>query len=99
MPPHARIDGAHRVWQVRMWDLHSSMALGVLRIHEAAVEGMLVVPESGWLVTCSTDNTVRSRVTGTRRPLVHDSMVSGTRVAGRGLHWAPGGSSACIPCE
>ena len=44
---------------VRVWDMHSFMALGVLRVHNAAVEGMLVVPESGFLVTCSTDSTVR----------------------------------------
>ena len=43
----------------RRWDLHSYMALGVILAHEAAVTGMIVVPESGWLVSCSTDRTVR----------------------------------------
>jgi len=44
---------------VRLWDMVSFMALGTLRVHQAAVEGLMVVPESGWLVTCSTDGTVR----------------------------------------
>ena len=35
------------------------MSLGSLSAHSAAVEGMLIVPENGMLVTCSTDNTVR----------------------------------------
>ena len=45
--------------EVRVWDLHSYMALAVLAIHAAPVEGMLIVPENGLLVTCSTDSTVR----------------------------------------
>ena len=44
---------------VRVWDLHSYMAIAALQIHAASVEGMLVVPENGLLVTCSTDSTVR----------------------------------------
>lgn len=44
---------------VRVWDMHSYMALGSLQVHHAPVEGMLVVPENGLLVTCSTDSTVR----------------------------------------
>lgn len=39
--------------------MHSYMPLGELRVHEAAVEGLLVVPETGYLATCSTDHTVR----------------------------------------
>ena len=44
---------------VRVWDMHSYMALAALQIHAAPVEGMLIVPENGLLVTCSTDSTVR----------------------------------------
>ena len=44
---------------VRVWDLHSYMALGRIAAHDAPVEGMLVVPEAGYLVSCSTDRTVR----------------------------------------
>ena len=44
---------------VRVWDLHSYMALAALQVHSAPVEGMLVVPDNGLLVTCSTDSTVR----------------------------------------
>ena len=50
---------ASRDGSVRVWDLHSFMALGVLKAHESSVEGMLIVPENGYLVTCSTDHTVR----------------------------------------
>ena len=35
------------------------MALASLKLHELSIEGMLVVPENGLLVTCSTDSTVR----------------------------------------
>ena len=44
---------------MRVWDLHSYMALGRIAAHDAAVEGLLVVPEVGYLVSCSTDRTVR----------------------------------------
>ena len=44
---------------VHIWDLHSYMALGSLSVHSAGVEDMLVVPDNGLLVTCSTDHTVR----------------------------------------
>ena len=44
---------------VHVWDLHSYMALASLQVHEAPIEGMLIVPENGLLVTCSTDCTVR----------------------------------------
>ena len=39
--------------------MHSYMALGRIAAHDAPVEGMLVVPEAGYLVSCSTDRTVR----------------------------------------
>jgi len=39
--------------------MHSYMALGVILAHESAVTGMIVVPENGYLVSCSTDRTVR----------------------------------------
>jgi hypothetical protein len=45
--------------QVRVWDMHSYMSIASLQVHSAAVEGMVVVPENGLLVTCSTDSTVR----------------------------------------
>ena len=45
--------------EVRVWEMHSYMALSTLEIHNAPVEGMLILPESGLLVTCSTDSTVR----------------------------------------
>ena len=32
---------------VRLWDMYSLMPLGELHVHDAAVEGLLVVPESG----------------------------------------------------
>lgn len=54
---------------VRMWDLHSFMALGLLRVHEAPVEDLLIVPGSGWLITCSTDHTVRVWDYGTGQEL------------------------------
>jgi len=44
---------------VRVWDMHSYMSIASLQVHSAAVEGMVVVPENGLLVTCSTDSTVR----------------------------------------
>jgi len=45
---------------VRLWDLHSFGALSTLRAHDGPVSGMLIVPDSGWLVTCgSTDHCVR----------------------------------------
>ena len=44
---------------VCVWEMHSYMHLGSLSIHNAPVEAMLVVPENGFLVTCSTDSTVR----------------------------------------
>ncbi|KAL1521836.1 hypothetical protein AB1Y20_021487 [Prymnesium parvum] len=44
---------------IHMWDMHSYMALGVILAHESAVTGMIVVPENGYLVSCSTDRTVR----------------------------------------
>ena len=42
-----------------MWDMHSHMSLGRIAAHDAPVEGLLVVAEHGYLVSCSTDNTVR----------------------------------------
>ena len=42
-----------------MWDMHSHMSLGRLAAHDAPVEGLLVVAEHGYLVSCSTDNSVR----------------------------------------
>jgi len=44
---------------IHMWDMHSYMALGIILAHESAVTGMIVVPENGYLVSCSTDRTVR----------------------------------------
>ena len=44
---------------VCVWEMHSFMHLGSLSIHSAPVEQMLIVPENGLLVTCSTDSTVR----------------------------------------
>ena len=44
---------------VCVWELHSYMHLGSLSIHNAPVEAMLVVPENGLLISCSTDSTVR----------------------------------------
>ncbi|KAL3903639.1 MAG: hypothetical protein SGPRY_011596 [Prymnesium sp.] len=44
---------------IHMWDLHSYMPLGVILAHEASVTDMMVIPENGYLVSCSTDRTVR----------------------------------------
>ena len=44
---------------MRVWDMHSHMSLGRLAAHDAPVEGLLVVAEHGYLVSCSTDNSVR----------------------------------------
>ena len=44
---------------VRVWDLHSYMSIAALEIHAAPVEDMLIVPDNGLLITCSTDSTVR----------------------------------------
>lgn len=44
---------------VCVWEMHSFMHLGTLSIHAAAVEQMLIVPENGLLISCSTDSTVR----------------------------------------
>lgn len=48
-----------RVWHVRAMRARRYMALASLKLHELSIEGMLVVPENGLLVTCSTDSTVR----------------------------------------
>jgi len=44
---------------VHVWDLHSYMALASLHVHDAPIEAMVVVPDNGLLVSCSTDKTVR----------------------------------------
>lgn len=45
---------------VRLWDLHSHAALSAWKLHAGPVRGLLIVPDSGWLVTCcSQDQTVR----------------------------------------
>ena len=54
---------------IHIWDLHSFMALGVIKAHEEAVTGMLIEPESGCLVSCSTDRTVRVWDYGTAQEL------------------------------
>lgn len=54
---------------VRLWDMCSYSALGVFQVHQAPVCGLLVVPETGWIVTCSTDRTLRVWDYGAAREL------------------------------
>jgi len=44
---------------VRVWDMHANTLLQVIEAHDEAIEQMLVVPENGFLVTCSMDRKVR----------------------------------------
>lgn len=44
---------------VRVWDTHSHTLLQTIRAHSEAVEQLLIVPETGFLVTCSTDRRIK----------------------------------------
>ena len=44
---------------VNLWDLHSYMALSSLQVHKSPIESLLLVPDNGLLITCSTDKTIR----------------------------------------
>jgi len=54
---------------VRVWDMHSYTALASLPIHSAAVEDLLIEPQTGLLVTCATDCSVRVWDYGSAREL------------------------------